>query len=133
MVVYFYNDFVYINQDGKNYSDTYENYRLDGGSYSFQGYTEYDTDTNVAVINDKTIEEIPQELLQIGSQIDILLENQSKRIKDTTVEETEEIELNPKKVRRMLLNLGMKQDDLESRITELEEQGESENGEEERE
>lgn len=119
MVIYHYEGFVYINHQGKNYSDTIGNYKTDGGSYDFHGYTEYDEDTDLAIIDGQTVDEVPHDLLAAADEIDALLVNQSKRVPASQAKRIEVLALDPTVTRRALV-------DLDERISALEEDNEGE-------
>lgn len=124
MVIYHYEGFVYINHHGKNYSDTIGNYKADGGSYDFHGYTEYDEDTDLAIIDGQTVDEVPHDLLAAADEIETLLVNQSKRVPPSQVKRLEVLALDPTITRQALA-------DLDERLSALEESTEGEENEEE--
>lgn len=130
MVIYHYEDYVYINHNGMNYGDSYDNYRADGGSYEFHGYTEYDTDTDIAIIDGKEVEEVPHELVTVANEIGGLVKAKELREKQSDQRETESLEVDGRLVRKALRELAIQQMELDERLTALEEG--DDNGEEEK-
>lgn len=130
MVIYHYEGYVYINHNGMNYGDSYDNYRADGGSYEFHGYTEYDTDTDIAIIDGKEVEEVPHELVTVANEIGGLLKAKELRAKQSDQREIEPLEVDGRLVRKALRELTIQQMELDERLTALEEG--DDNGEEEK-